>query len=74
MATLVQNGLRQIPQCQCGNSTLCISEVGFHGESHESRSSKRDFPGGAVDTNLPASAGDKGSIAGSGRSHMLLGH
>ena len=31
---------------------------------------KRDFPGGAVVKNLPANAGDTGSIPGPGRSHM----
>ena len=30
-----------------------------------------DFPGGAVVKNLPANAGDTGSIPGPGRSHML---
>ena len=30
----------------------------------------RDFPGGAVVKNLPANAGDTGSIHGPGRSHM----
>ena len=29
-----------------------------------------DFPGGTVVKNPPASAGDMGSIPGSGRSHM----
>ena len=29
-----------------------------------------DFPGGAVDKDLPASAGDTGSIPGPGRFHM----
>ena len=29
-----------------------------------------DFPGGAVVENLPANAGDTGSIPGLGRSHM----
>ena len=29
------------------------------------------FPGGAVVKNRPANAGDKGSIPGPGRSHML---
>ena len=29
-----------------------------------------DFPGGAVAENLPANAGDTGSIPGPGRSHM----
>ena len=30
-----------------------------------------DFPGGTVVKNLPANAGDPGSIPGLGRSHML---
>ena len=30
-----------------------------------------DFPGGPVVKNLPANAGDTGSIPGPGRSHML---
>ena len=30
-----------------------------------------DFPGGTVDKNSPANAGDTGSIPGPGRSHML---
>ena len=30
----------------------------------------RDFPGGEVAKNLPANAGDTGSIPGPGRSHM----
>ena len=30
-----------------------------------------DFPGGTVVKNLPASAGDMGSIPGPGGSHML---
>ena len=29
-----------------------------------------DFPGGTVVKNLPANAGDTGSIPGAGRSHM----
>ena len=29
------------------------------------------FPGGIVDKNLPANAGDTGSITGPGRSYML---
>ena len=31
----------------------------------------RGFPGGTVVKNLPANAGDTGSIPGQGRSHML---
>ena len=34
------------------------------------KSSGRDFPGGAVVKNPPASVGDTGSIPGLGRSHM----
>ena len=30
-----------------------------------------DFPGGSVDANLPANAGDTGSIPGLGRFHLL---
>ena len=32
---------------------------------------KVDFPGGPVVKNLPANAGDMGSMHGLGRSHML---
>ena len=31
---------------------------------------KRDFPGGTVDKNLPASAGDMGGIPDQGTCHM----
>ena len=31
---------------------------------------KKDFPGGTVDENLPANAGDTGSTPGLGRSYM----
>ena len=34
------------------------------------KSRNRGFPGGAVVENLPASAGDTGSIPDPGRSHM----
>ena len=34
---------------------------------------KWDFPGGTVDKNPPANAGDTGSISGPGRFHMLQG-
>ena len=34
----------------------------------------RGFPGGAVVKNLPANAGDTGSIPGPGRSHMPRGN
>ena len=45
-----------------------------HGSSPEDLDSEYellDFPGGAVDKNLPASAGDMGSIPHPGRSHVL---
>ena len=35
--------------------------------------SSQGFPGGSVVGNLPASAGDTGSILGPGRCHMLWG-
>ena len=35
------------------------------------KKSLQDFPGGPVVKNLPANAGDTGSIPGLGRSHML---
>jgi len=33
-----------------------------------------DFPGGPAVKNLPAKAGDTGSISGLGRSHVLQGN
>ena len=39
-----------------------------------SKSNDRDFPGGTVVKNLPANAGDMGSIPGPGRSHMPRGN
>ena len=33
-----------------------------------------DFPGGPVVRNLPANAGDRGSIPSAGRFHMLQGN
>ena len=35
---------------------------------------QRDFPDGPVVENLPANAGDMGSIPGLGRFHMLRGN
>ena len=35
------------------------------------KSGDGDFPGGPVVKNPPANAGDRGSIPGLGRSHML---
>ena len=34
------------------------------------KQTNKEFPGGAVDKNLPAEAGDMGSIPGPGRFHM----
>ena len=39
--------------------------------THAAKIGKVHFPGGPVVKNLPASAGDMGSIPGPGRSHML---
>ena len=46
----------------CSNKTL-FTKIG-----------DRDFPGGAVVKNPPASAGDMGSSPGLGRSHMPWSH
>ena len=35
------------------------------------KSFRKGFPGGSMVKNLPANAGDTGSIPGPGRSHML---
>ena len=40
-------------------------------QQHIKRIIHRDFPGGIVVKNPPASAGDTGSSPGLGRSHML---
>lgn len=32
---------------------------------------RQDIPGGTMDRNLPASAGDRGSVSDLGRFHML---
>ena len=39
-------------------------------KGHYQESKWGDFPGGTVVKNLPANAGDTGSIPGPGRSHM----
>ena len=41
-----------------------------HGNINQKKAVIWDFPGGAVERNLPVNAGDMGSILGSGRSHM----
>ena len=40
-------------------------------KTKQNKTKNRGFPGGAVVKNLPAIAGDTGSIPGPGRSHML---
>ena len=37
---------------------------------HGKKTNCRGLPGGSVDKNLPANAGDRGSILDPGRSHM----
>jgi len=39
-------------------------------ECEKQQSTQQDFPGGTVDSNLPANAGDMGSILGLERFHM----
>ena len=41
-----------------------------HAMWHGKKTNCRGFPGGSVDKNLPANAGDRGSIPDPGRSHM----
>ena len=55
----------------CGlyeNST--ILQLFCKSKTSKIKSLFRDFPGGAVVKNLPANAGDIGSIPGPGTSHM----
>ena len=50
----------------------CISCIERHwGNFPQVKHTEEDFPGGTVDKNLPASAGDTGSFPGPGRYHML---
>ena len=53
-------------------ASICGGAVRSH-KSRDAAKKKKDFPGGAVDKNPPAYAGDTGSIPGPGRSHMLQG-
>ena len=50
----------------------CLNHVKIFG-CHPAliKSILKDLPGGKVDKNLPANAGDKDSIPGLGRFHML---
>ena len=40
-------------------------------EEKKKKKTKRNFPGGPVVKNPPVNTGDRGSIPGQGRSHML---
>ena len=54
--------------------TICIPCMWTDGHHKSQRFAETDtvgdFPGGLVVKNLPANAGDMGSIPGPGRSHM----
>ena len=51
-------------------ASLCLEDGGHCSAFHDPlRPSCRAFPGGTVDNNLPANAGDTGSIPGPGRFH-----
>ena len=59
----------------CFENILCFTKVKFVQRKFADikvgiRILKLDFPGGTVVKNLPANAGDTGSIPGLGRSHM----
>ena len=57
--------------------TAMLGANGSHltSRSHSrSKGDDKDFPGGTMDKNLPAKAGDTGSIPGPGRLHMPLGN
>ena len=45
-----------------------------HHNNNKSKIKNMDFPGGLVIKNLPANAGDTGSIPGPGRFHMPVCH
>ena len=49
-------------------------ELGFEKEAFTVENTVRDFPGGPVAKNIPAGAGDIGSVPGSGTSYMLWGN
>ena len=54
--------------------SICGRALRSHKSHDAAKKKKKDFPGGAVDKNPPANAGDTGSIPGPGRSHMLQGN
>ena len=47
-----------------------LEKVNLALRPEETRRNEHDFPGGALDENRPAGAGDTGSIPGVGRLHM----
>ena len=65
--TLLRNNLHSACNLSCQKRTLKISGQFF---LPLKKLYLCDFPGGAVVKNLPANAGDMGSIPGLGRSHM----
>ena len=56
------------PISKKGNAKECSNYHTIAPISHASKGMLRDFPGGTVVKNPPASAGDMGSIPGLGRS------
>ena len=68
-------GVRRLNQLSSHLLGTCIRSpvlgAGAGGEAKMKKTQSRDFPGGVVVKNLPAKAGDMGSIPGLGRSHML---
>ena len=56
--------------CVCVYIYICIDTGEGERDSLFFKISSRDFPGGPMVKNLPANAGDTGSIPGLGRSHM----
>ena len=51
-------------------SVVIIQSGALFKNSSAKENLRRDFPGGTVDKNPPANAGDTGSIPDPGRSHM----
>ena len=58
------------PEKQAQQVTTCIFREALDLDLGRTKVVLRDFPGGAVVKNPPASAGDTGSSPGPGRSHM----
>ena len=54
----------------CNKYNKDFKKRGHIKKNNNLKKKKRGFPGGAVEKNLPANAGDTGSIPGPGKSHM----